>query len=195
MSISSDSMATDTYDVATEESPEPLSRDKIFHILQTQRRRFALRYLKDTDGPVEMRDIAEQVAAWENNTTVRALSSNQRQRVYIALYQSHLPKLDNEGIIEYNKSRGVVERGPLADQFDPYLDLPGDDTDEVELEDERDIPWLAYYRRISAVGVVTVLASWLGIPPISFVPNLVWGVALVSAFAVLSVAQLVANDT
>ncbi|WP_049972109.1 DUF7344 domain-containing protein [Haladaptatus cibarius] len=202
MSVSSDSSPVDEFESAVEDRPEPLSRDKIFHILQTQRRRDALRYLKDTDGPIEMRDLAEQVAAWENDTTVRKLSSNERQRVYIALYQSHLPKLDNEGIIDYNKSRGIVERGPLADQFDPYLNAPGEVTDENKTDedtrdgsDDTELPWLRYYRRLTAVGIALVSSAWVGVRPFSLVPDLVWGALLVSAFGALSLAQILTGDS
>jgi hypothetical protein len=199
MSVESNSAATDGFGGTETEHPEPLSRDKIFHILQTQRRRYALRYLKGTDGPVEMRDVAEQVAAWENDTTLQALTSDERQRVYIALYQSHLPKLESEGIIEYEKSRGIVERGPLADQFDPYLDLPGKNAEEIERaaesETDDEVLWFSYYRRITTIGVLTAVAAWLGVPPVSLIPDLVWGVVLVSAFAAVSIAQLLTSET
>ncbi|WP_231186861.1 hypothetical protein [Haladaptatus sp. DYF46] len=198
MSVSSDSTAVEEFDHASDESVEPLSRDKIFHILQTQRRRDALRFLKDTGGTVEMRDLAEQVAAWENDTTVQALTSDERQRVYIALYQSHLPKLESEGIIRYNKSRGIVERGPLADQFDPYLDANGRPTDDVEtteeFQSEDEIPWLRYYRVLTAVGVALMAATWMGVSPLTVVPDLVWNVLIVASFAALSLAQLLTND-
>jgi hypothetical protein len=98
-----------------------LSDDKIFHLLQNERRRAVIRYLRDEEGTVSMRDIAEQVAAWEHDTSVAALDSDERQRVYIPLYQNHLPKLDEEGVIEYNQSRGTVERTPVADQLEQYL--------------------------------------------------------------------------
>uniref|UniRef100_UPI003F7B2881 DUF7344 domain-containing protein n=1 Tax=Halomicrococcus sp. SG-WS-1 TaxID=3439057 RepID=UPI003F7B2881 len=111
MSVTTETLSEDAPELPSEETPTELPKDKIFHILQTQRRRDALRYLKANEGPVEMRALAEQVAAWENDTTVAALSSDERQRVYIALYQSHLPKLDEEGVIDYNQSRGIVERG------------------------------------------------------------------------------------
>ncbi|ODR81177.1 hypothetical protein BG842_00100 [Haladaptatus sp. W1] len=198
MSVSSDSTAGDGFEHATEESVEPLSRDKIFHILQTQRRRDALRFLKETGGTVEMRDLAEQVAAWENDTTVQALTSDERQRVYIALYQSHLPKLESEGIIRYNKSRGIVERGPLADQFDPYLDTANESAYEVETKESEssddEIPWLRYYRVATVVGIAVVAAAWLGVPPVSFVPNLIWDVLIVASFTALSLAQLLTDD-
>jgi hypothetical protein len=71
-----------------------------------------------------MRDVAEQVAAWENDTTVAALRSDERQRVYVALYQSHLDTLADAGVIEYDKSRGVLEPRPLLDRVAAYTDLP-----------------------------------------------------------------------
>ncbi|PCR89733.1 DUF7344 domain-containing protein [Natrinema ejinorense] len=104
------------------ESPPELSLDEIYHLLQTKRRRDVIRYVRDGEEPVRLRELAEQVAAWEQGTSVESLSSNERQRVYISLYQSHLPKLDNHGIINYDKDRGVVEATPQTAQFDSYLD-------------------------------------------------------------------------
>ncbi|WP_327053762.1 DUF7344 domain-containing protein [Halomicrococcus gelatinilyticus] len=196
MSAASDSPQSQGMEDAGESVPA-LPRDKIFHILQTQRRRDALRYLKDNEGPVEMRTLAEQVAAWENDTTVAELSSDERQRVYIALYQSHLPKLAEEGIIEYEKGRGIVERGPVAEQFDPYLDAPEDDegaTEDEESGDEQASPWLDYYRRTTVVSAFVVLASWLGVPPATVLRTGEWGAVVVAAFALLSAAQVVFGD-
>ena len=111
-----------TEDTSTEEAG--ISKDDAFHVLQNARRRAVLRYLlehEDTERFV-MRDVAEEVAAWEHDTTVQQLVSDERQRVYIALYQSHLPKLDKHGIIDYNQSRGVVEKTELTAAFEPYID-------------------------------------------------------------------------
>ncbi|WP_459889932.1 DUF7344 domain-containing protein [Halostagnicola bangensis] len=100
-----------------------LPKDDIFHLLQTQRRRDVLRYLQDRNGPIELRNLAEQVAAWEQETTIESLTSSERQRVYISLYQTHLPKLDEHEIVDYNKDRGLVERCPRASQLESYLDV------------------------------------------------------------------------
>lgn len=109
---------------------DELSKDELFHLLQNQRRRQVLVFLQDTEGEINMRDIAEQVAAWENDTTIDALDSNERQRVYIALYQSHLPKLDDAGVLTYNQQRGIVSRTALADQLDAYLNIEPSPSDE-----------------------------------------------------------------
>ncbi|WP_372911722.1 hypothetical protein [Salinigranum sp.] len=101
---------------------EEFGPDEVFHLLQNQRRRDVLRVLRDVDETVEMSDVAEQVAAWEHDTTVEALTSSQRQRVYISLYQRHLPKLDDAGVIDYEQSRGRVTPRPRADSVGRYLE-------------------------------------------------------------------------
>lgn len=105
-------------------SADELTRDDLFHVLQCRRRRLVLKYLHEHPGdePADMSDIAEHIAALEHDTTVDSLRSKQRQRVYIALYQSHLPKMDDAGVINYNQDRGLVEATALADSFDGYLD-------------------------------------------------------------------------
>ncbi|WP_231189661.1 hypothetical protein [Haladaptatus sp. DYF46] len=107
---------TDTY--ASGDEPE-LSADDVFHLLQNHRRRAAIHHLHGKDEPVEMRDLAEQVAAWENDTTVQALTSEDRQRAYIPLYQPHLPKLDEEGSSSTNKR--AASSTPVASRLEPYL--------------------------------------------------------------------------
>ena len=180
--------------VAPEVSTESeLSKDKIFHLLQTPRRRHVLRYLKDCDGIVEMRDIAEQVAAWENETTVQALTSDERQRVYIPLYQSHLPKLDEEGIIEYNQSRGTVERTKLADQLDQYLTVE-EQTKEME-ESTQQVPWESYYLGVSVFSTILLAGAVLGIPVLAAVPSVAIGGSIVAMFSFVTLAQVMSERT
>ena len=55
-----------------------------------------------------MRDIAQTVTAAEFGTPVRELSTAQYQRVYTALYRTHLPRLERAGVLEYERARGLV---------------------------------------------------------------------------------------
>lgn len=102
---------------------QPFSDNDLFHLLQTSRRREAISYLLNTDGSARMRKVAEYVAATEHETSPTELTTAQYQRVYIPLYQSHLPKLDEYGVIEYDKSRGLVRPTDRLEIFRPYLDL------------------------------------------------------------------------
>jgi hypothetical protein len=156
------------------ENPE-FSRDQTFHLLQNQRRREVLRYLRNADAErVRMRDIAESIAAAEHETSVDALSSKQRQRVYVPLYQNHLPKLDAEGVLDYDQSRGVVERRPAAAQLERHLwpsAVESDDEQSVERTDSSSHHhWL-----LTAVGLAAVLfgGATFDVSVLALVPDVI----------------------
>lgn len=169
------------------ESPSrtSLSKDDTFHILQNERRRRVLRYLSDAEGPVDMRDIAEQVAAWEHDTTVQQLTSDQRQRVYIALYQSHLPKLADFGLITYNRSRGVVERTPLADQIAWYLDEENGTEEPTGAQDD----WVRYYVGVTVLSLLLIGVVWLGVVPSTLLSNVGLAMVITLLYAAVTAAM------
>ena len=193
----------------TPSAQEYLSTDQIFHLLQNERRRLALTYLQGREGPVEMRDVAEQVAAWEHETTVEALDSDQRQRVYIPLYQNHLPKLDEDGVIDYDQSRGIVERTPVADQLDPYLTAnhergpsaaSGAGESSVESPAESDEPaeqqrWPRYYLATAVGGTVLLGAAAAGVPVVGDVSAMLVALVVVFAFAALTAVHVATTST
>ncbi|MGA9402972.1 DUF7344 domain-containing protein [Haladaptatus sp.] len=170
-----------------------LSEDQIYHLLQNERRRYVLRYLHGSDGQESMRDIAEQVAAWENDSTVQAITSSERQRVYIPLYQSHLPKLDEEGIIEYDQSRGTVEKTDMADVLYDYLEptAVAADDDEDGSDDEQ-TRWEHYYLGASGIGVTLLAGATLGLSPFAILPPGSVGLAILGMFWALTVGQRLA---
>ena len=163
------------------EGASPLTVDDIFHLLQNERRRNVLRYLRETDGQVRMRDVAEQVAAWEHDTTIQALTSEERQRVYIPLYQSHLPKLDKAGLIEYQQNRGIVERLPLADQVDPYLEEPAADDRE----------WDVHYVRVTGVGALLLIGAVLELPVLSVLSGIAISAIILLLFTLLTLGRYI----
>ncbi|ELZ98095.1 hypothetical protein C440_02568 [Haloferax mucosum ATCC BAA-1512] len=172
--------------VAADGQADELGKDEIYHLLQNERRRNVLRYLRDRDGSVQMRDIAEQVAAWEHDTTVQALMSDERQRVYIALYQAHLPKLDEQGVIDYNQSRGIVEKNPRAAELIDYLDRPDDEADNATPSR----PWGTYYLVVSGLSAVLIGGSGLNLPLIGSIPHLFVALAIMSVYTVLTFWQV-----
>jgi len=102
------------------DTTEDLDRGMVFTLLKNPRRRAVLRHLEDTPETT-LADLADRIAAEENDTTPELLSSSERKRVYISLYQSHLPKLAEFGVIEYDQSRGDVLRQPAATRLRAYL--------------------------------------------------------------------------
>lgn len=164
-SVSVQSNTPESVDVSLEDSPEPLARDEIFHLLQNQRRRLVLRYLTE-HAAVEMREVAEQVAAWENDTTVEGLTSDARQRVYIALYQSHLPKLDENGVIEYDRNRGTIEPCAPLEQLEPYLSAATEEADEDNETEDTTWQWNDLYLGLAVLSMLSVFFVALYFPSI-----------------------------
>ena len=128
---------------------EELPLDQVFEILKNKRRRTVLRYLDEHEEPVALGDLAEHVAADENDTPVAQISSRERKCAYVGLYQCHLPKMDDMDIIAFNQNRGLVETGPNATQLKQYL----------EWSETSTRPWPLYYASTAGVGLVAVLAT------------------------------------
>lgn len=113
-----------------ESSPEveQIPKDVVFGLLSAKRRRHVLDFLDATDGESTLNELAEHIAGIENGIDPRQLSSQQRKRVYVALYQAHLPKMADAGVIDYDKARGTIELQPEADQLLVYLELEDSET-------------------------------------------------------------------
>lgn len=147
-------------------------RGRIFELLSNHRRRYAIHYCKREDGPVTLSDLAEQVAAWEQEKEVDQITSAERKRVYTSLQQTHLPTLDDAGMVEFE--RGEVELTDRANELDVYLDVvPGDS-----------IPWGVYYLGLSALSLAVLGGIRAGVLPTETVPTLAWATLLVGLFAV-----------
>lgn len=93
-----------------QEDPQlDVSKSKLYDILKNRRRRLALQLLIKENGSMKLSELAEQIASYENDKPVAEISATERKSVYVSLYQSHLPKLDQAGFVDYNQSRGIVE--------------------------------------------------------------------------------------
>lgn len=117
---------------------DEISVGNVCHVLQNERRRLTLNHLRNADEPLRTSDLAEAVAATENDTTPEQLSHSERKRVYISLYQVHLPTLDDAGVIAYNSDRGTIETLPLAHKMYEALDNLTAVTFPTDREDERE---------------------------------------------------------
>ncbi len=131
----------------------PLSKDTVFDLLSNSRRRFVLHYLERADGPVRLSTLAAEIAATENEVTVDELTSQQRKRTYVSLYQTHIPKLQDAGAVSYNAETGTVELAAGAGEIGEYFHQQGTDR-----------PWQYYYLLLAGVGfVLYVFAALAGV--------------------------------
>lgn len=153
------------------------SKDELFQILSNSRRRYIIYYLSEGGNELSLKSLATKIAAVESDVSESDITSDERQRVYISLYQTHLPKLEEAGIVTYDEDeRTVALTDEVLDSGFFWMD---------DAEDDRAIPWLRYYLALSALSWVLVAGVWLSLPVFSV---LGWsGVAVVVSVGLLGV--------
>lgn len=166
-----------------EEQSEELGKDGIFELLKNPRRRAALRYLDDAEGTVTLSDLAEHIAAQENDVTVEQLNAYQRKRVYIALYQCHLPSMDESDVIDYDQDRGNIDIRDEAEELFTYLDMD-EESEQGLLADELGAVWSRRYLTLSAVG--GLLAAVVQFTNVGFAVRTGLTLGVLSLFLVVS---------
>jgi len=157
-------MSQQVQKAASTATGDQLTKGEIFDVLRNQRRRYVLQYLKNAEDPVELGELATQVAAWEYDTTLEEVSSEQRKRVYTTLQQTHLDKMAEAGIVDYDSDRGIITATEQTDDLTIYLEIvPG-----------REFPWQEYYLSLGAVSSALVTALWFDVYPFTMVSDLEW---------------------
>lgn len=99
-----------------------ITTEEAFEALSNRRRRYVVHWLLEAETATEIRQLSKQVAAWENDKPRGRVTAQERRRVYNALQQFHLPKLDDVGVIRYDADRGVVEATDDLRRLRAYLD-------------------------------------------------------------------------
>lgn len=141
-----------------------------------------VRSLQDTPTTT-LGELAERIAAEEADTTPDRLDSTDRKRVYISLYQSHLPALADAGVVSYDRNRGDVERLDAADVLDERLRR----LDEATTRSAGDRSHLRYAGLAVELAVV---AGALNLPPFGALSPSLWGGIGVGVLAVLAGASV-----
>jgi DNA-binding transcriptional ArsR family regulator len=155
---------------------ESLSQDTVFELLSSPRRRFILYYLRRHDGEATIDELTTEIAAWENDLPPEELSRQDEKRVYVSLYQTHIPKFEDEGVINYDNEDGIVQLTDRAGQLDPYL----------ETEEESSLPWQLFYVGIAILGGILYALSLFEVAIFSTVPPIA-----ITAGLVVSIVGLV----
>lgn len=104
---------------------EESETDIVFDILSSPRRRFAIRLLYEKPDRIRtLQQLSEYVAARENHIQVGEVTQAERKRVYVSLYQTHVPKLQEAGIVRYDHDTGHIKLTNRLGRVGTYLDIP-----------------------------------------------------------------------
>ena len=162
---------------------DQLSQGEVYDLLSNARRRYVISCLRDRDEPVELTDLSRAVAAWENDTSVEELSDQQTKRVYVSLYQTHVPKLDDSGLVDYDQETGEIALTSSVNELDTYLPA----------EEKAETPWQLVYMGIAVVGLALYGAVALFPATFAWLSLTLLGSVVMAAFAVVAAAHYLSS--
>lgn len=150
----------------------------VHEILRNSRRRAVIEELESRVEPVSLRELSERIAAAETGESPPP--RNARQSVYNSLHQTHLPKLDDAGVIAYDPDRKTICLEEPARQVDLYM----------EVVTRYGITWTQYYRTLGVIALGSIVAANTGVIGFSAVPTLAFASVFLAVFAVSTAYQL-----
>lgn len=96
-----------------------LTQNQLYDTLANERRRAVVRYLLDRDEEVNVKELSTSVA--DEVADEHPPSDSFQQSTYISLVQTHLPKLDDYGIVRYDADTKVVRPGAALPELADHL--------------------------------------------------------------------------
>ncbi|APE95368.1 DUF7344 domain-containing protein [Halodesulfurarchaeum formicicum] len=157
--------------------------DTAFSLLSNQRRRHVLCLLAERGEAVPLSDVATEIASRMNDVDPDKVEDADYRSVYVALYQNHVPRLAEAGVVEYDDTARTARIARNQRTWE-LLQYAGVDTEKT---------WECEYL---LAGVLAVLAAPLGmllaegiVPAWWMYPVLV----LIAALALIGTAQATAS--
>ncbi|NGM70741.1 hypothetical protein G6M89_17300 [Natronolimnobius sp. AArcel1] len=160
-----------------------IPEEQIYEILANRRRRETIRELMYSSeaAPMSLHQLSKEVAARETGETPPP--SKLRESVYNSLHQTHLPKLHELGIVQYDRDSRTVQLHERAHDVDQYM----------AVEAGYGITWSEVYRTLGVLSLTVLLAALLEAPAVSAVDPLLWSAVFLVAFTIAISGQLWTN--
>ncbi|QDX40267.1 hypothetical protein [Salarchaeum sp. JOR-1] len=160
-----------------------LDKSDIHDVLRNDRRRYVLEYLRSIDGETTARELSEYIAEQESGESPPP--RNVRQSVYVTLQQTHLPKLAELDIVEYDENEKTVTLSDHAKDVGIYL----------EVVPKYGLSWSEFYAGLSVLGILLVLATEVGVPLLDYVSAAYWAIFTFCVIIACAVYQAYAQES
>ncbi|WP_135535484.1 DUF7344 domain-containing protein [Halostella pelagica] len=154
-----------------------VSMDRVKKELRNSRRRYTLFYVKNNDGSASLDDVVDKITAWENNGEVPESKTSHRKSVYSSLYQRHLPRLVELGILSYNRENRTLSLTEVGEQIS--LKVATHDHD-----------CRSFSKLFFALGILNAVILLLGgLKVVSPLAVFTWGSIIITVFLILALLQ------
>lgn len=102
---------------------------------------------------VDITEASSTIAAQENGKTPEDINSNERKRVYVALYQNHVPFMEEKGWVSYDDERKevipedtILEKFRGLEEVRKYLEFSQDEKSEAEEREPSGLDLDGFYK-------------------------------------------------
>lgn len=129
-----------------------LEESEIFHILGNDRRRAIVQQLAVGADQLEVSKVATEIAAEEAEGT--PVPNNLYKSVYVSLQQTHLPQLQEDGVITYDTDSKAITAGPQFEDVMSYINGEGSNYTSL----------FAGYVVLSVSGLAAIALAGLELP-------------------------------
>jgi hypothetical protein len=97
---------------APKENPDSTAgssvRDELPSLLTNRRRRYVLYCLKTSEMPMTLANLADGLVRRETDASPTAVQ-DERERIYVSLYHTHLPKLAEADLVSFDTDQNLVD--------------------------------------------------------------------------------------
>ena len=132
-----------------------LDETEIHKVLSNGRRRQVLQHLGKTPGRINVWELSRSIAEAETNASPPP--EDLHKSVYSSLHQTHLPKLQEMGIVEYDQEENAIELREGARDVRVYM----------EVVSKYGVTWAEFYQLLGTLSLFTVIAALADVPVIS----------------------------
>jgi hypothetical protein len=155
-----------------------LAATEIHDVLRNHRRRLVLERLAAECERQTMSGLAEHIAAVESGEDPPP--RNVRQSVYVSLHQTHLPKLDDLGIVSYDADEKWVCLADRAAEVTIYM----------EVVPKYGLSWGEYYFGLGLLGFLLLVGWAVGVPVLASTEPFVLAVGTLAVLVVSAVYHI-----
>lgn len=167
--------------ITMKENNGQLNETDVHDILSNHRRQLTLEYLAKNGNEMSIRELSEKIA--EDHTNEAPPPRDVRASVYSSLHQTHLPKLDEMNVVNYDKDSKITKLDKGFDQVRVY----------TEVVTPYGITWSQYYVMLGVLSQLVIIGSEIGVPILARVGTHTWSMILLTLILLSVLYQILTN--
>ena len=153
------------------------SAGQLYDLFRNIRRRYVLYYAKQVDRPVSVDELVKKLSCWEEPIDAAGHAAEHHRSIYNSLRQTHLPKLEEAGLVEYDRDEQSVWLTEQATRVECYPTA----TTSV---------WGRKYRLSCLVVAVVAVVDLVATLPVVGLPSPVWSKGIYLAFILVTIGRI-----